>query len=259
MSTDAEARRTAAAVTASFAVPRHSSAIIRPWFGMSIGRGGVTRVSFAWEPAPRVPGDRNAPPAPARVVMSVTRPDGVPVFEGAVSPSNVFLPSTPSRQVRASFEATPGPLLVRMAIEDSTGLVVDRDVRDLVVGRFPAPVALGTVEFVRARNLREQGMLAADPEAPPTAQREFSRMERLFVRIPVVVRNGASVTATARLANGIGGTMRELVVTELAVRPGTYQVDVPLAGLAAGSYAIEVTAKTSEGEARERLPFRVTP
>src|SRR6185295_9136072 len=36
----------------------HVSTLIRPWFGMSRGDGGLTRVTFVWEPAPRVPGER---------------------------------------------------------------------------------------------------------------------------------------------------------------------------------------------------------
>ncbi|HET9831951.1 MAG TPA: VWA domain-containing protein, partial [Vicinamibacterales bacterium] len=37
---------------------RHVSQLIRPWFGTSRGENGKTRVTFVWEPAGIVPGDR---------------------------------------------------------------------------------------------------------------------------------------------------------------------------------------------------------
>ena len=36
----------------------HASPLIRPWFGVSRGENGKTRVTFVWEPAAHVPGDR---------------------------------------------------------------------------------------------------------------------------------------------------------------------------------------------------------
>jgi hypothetical protein len=40
---------------------------------------------------------------------------------------------------------------------------------------------------------------------------------------------------------------------------GEYQVDVPLAALAAGNYAVAIVAKSAAGEANEVVTFRVTP
>ena len=37
---------------------RHISPLIQPWFGVSRGSNGKTRVTFVWEPTLRVPGDR---------------------------------------------------------------------------------------------------------------------------------------------------------------------------------------------------------
>ena len=53
--------------------------------------------------------------------------------------------------------------------------------------------------------------------------------------------------------------MRDLVVTSTPSRPNEYQADVPLAALANGSYIVEWTARTADGEVRDRVPFRVTP
>ena len=38
--------------------PPHASPLIRPWFGIARGENGKTRVTFVWEPASHVPGDR---------------------------------------------------------------------------------------------------------------------------------------------------------------------------------------------------------
>jgi hypothetical protein len=145
-----------------------------------------------------------------------------------------------------------------MAIKDATSRVVDRDVRDLVVGGFRGPVTLGSSEVLRARNAREYQALAVDPEATPVAARQFSRTERLLIRMPVFTV-AAAPTVTARLLNGAGGAMRELAVSPVPTRPTAYQVDVPLAALATGTYTIEWTARTAGGEATDSLPFRVTP
>ena len=117
---------------------------------------------------------------------------------------------------------------------------------------------MGSAQVLRARNAREFRALAADPEAIPVASRQFSRSERLLVRIPVF-STGPAPTVSARLVTSFGSVMRDLVVAPTPSRPSEYQVDVALAALANGSYAVEWTARTAEGEVRDRVPFRVTP
>jgi hypothetical protein len=41
--------------------------------------------------------------------------------------------------------------------------------------------------------------------------------------------------------------------------PNFYQIDLPLAGLASGSYAVQLVAKSPAGEASDEIAFRVTP
>jgi hypothetical protein len=117
---------------------------------------------------------------------------------------------------------------------------------------------MGSPEVLRARNAREYQALAGDPEATPVATRQFSRAERLLIRIPVFSAGGAP-TVSARLVTSFGSAMRDLIVTPTPSRPAEYQVDVPLAALANGSYTVEWTARTAEGEVRDRVSFRVTP
>jgi hypothetical protein len=53
--------------------------------------------------------------------------------------------------------------------------------------------------------------------------------------------------------------MRDLAVGPVASRATQYQVDLPLAALAVGTYTVELTARTRDGEAKESVSFRVTP
>lgn len=255
-----------ASLTAATAVPvgatiaRRTSPLIRPWFGLSKTADGKTEIDFVWEPAPRIPGDRNPPPALAQIGLSVMTMDGRPVYQGVVLPSSSASadPASGPSPSRASFVSPSGRLVVQMSIEDVTARVVDRDVRDLEVRGFPGPVSMGSPLVLRARTAREFRALAADPEAIPVASRQFSRSERLLVRIPVF-STGNPPTVSARLVTSFGGVMRDLVVAPTPSRPSEYQVDVALAALANGSYVVEWTARTAEGEVRDRVPFRVTP
>src|SRR5207248_11464507 len=71
----------ATAAPPGFALPWRTSTLIRPWFGIARGQNGKTRVTFVWEPAPKIPGDRaRAAVPPARVVLTALAPDGTQVF-----------------------------------------------------------------------------------------------------------------------------------------------------------------------------------
>ena len=79
---------------------RHTSPLIRPWFGVERGSGGQgesdgrVQVSFVWEPVPAVPGDRARTGPPSLVSVKATNAtDGSTVFEGEVRASNAATPS----------------------------------------------------------------------------------------------------------------------------------------------------------------------
>jgi VWFA-related protein len=237
---------------------RHISALIRPWFGLAKGDGGNTRVTVVWEPAARVPGDRNRR-YPARVQLSVKSPDGTVLFEGPLQPTG---PSAMDEQgvtpSRAVFDAPPGRLRLQMSIQDMSTQLLDSDVRDLIVPDFgKPPVAIGTPEILRARNARDFRRIDADA-AVPVAAREFSRAERLLIRFPVYGPADATPSLTAKLLNRMGQTMRELAIAPPSTPAGSNEIDLPLAGLANGEYLVELTVKSSAGEVKDRVNFRVT-
>jgi len=238
--------------------PRHISPLIRPWFGVARGDAGQSEVVFVWEPVGRVPGDRSKPVTPARIQFKASKLDGTTVFEGTVRSTGVgvndVVDEDPARLV---FETPPGRLKLQMSIEDGAARVIDTDIRDVLVTPMTAPVAIGSAEVLRARNVRDLRAVATDPKAAPVAAREFSRAETLLIRVPAYAPNGAP-EVTAKLASKLGSTMRELIVNP-GPRPNTYQIDLPLAGLASGDYSVQFVVKSAEGQAKDSVEFHVTP
>jgi VWFA-related protein len=235
----------------------HASTLIRPWFGLSRGDAGRTRVMFVWEPAPRVPGDRTRRTA-SRLVLTARASDGTTLFEGPVVPTGPATIDEPgAASARALFDAPPGRLRVQMSIQDAAAQLLDRDVRDITVRDLRGQVALGTPQVLRARNAREFRSLDA-AQAVPVVSREFSRSERLLIRVPVYGPAGQRLSVSARLISRMGQVMRDLAATTSPGAEDLHDIDLPLAGLAAGEYSLEVTATTAAGEAKDRFSFRVT-
>ena len=123
-----------------------------PLVRLSRGENGKTRVTFVWEPAARVPGDRRADSREARRADraragrhgGVRRPVVADRAGGVDDPA-----ATPARAV---FDVPPGRLRLRMSIEDAAAQVIDQDVREISVRDLRGDVALGTPEVLRARN-----------------------------------------------------------------------------------------------------------
>ena len=234
-----------------------TSQLIRPWFGVSRGRNGLTRVTFVWEPAPVVPGSRSRL-VPARLQLTALAGDGAAAYEGTVLPGGSTAPADEGMPTRAIFEVPPGRLRIRMSIEDASLQVIDSDVRAIVVRDLEAPVVLGTPEVFRARTARDFRALDANPLAVPVASRVFSRAERLVIRVPAYAPDGEPIVS-AVLMSRVRQPMRDLPVTPPASPGGASQIELPLAGLASSEYTIEVRATHRAGEASETIGFRVTP
>src|SRR5205085_1355282 len=142
-------------------------------------------------------------------------------------------PSAPGGVAAASgstvtFEAPPGKMQLRVAVEGAASEVLDSEIRDIVVPDLTAPqTALATPEVFRARTARELQQLKSDSKPLPIAGREFSRTERILIRVPAYSPGTQPPQVTARLLNRAGQAM-----SELAVAPGPAavpQIEVPLA------------------------------
>ena len=213
-------------------------------------------MTFVWEPAARVPGDRVRHTV-SKIVFQARSVDGTVLFEGPVAPTGPAAVDEPAATpARVVFDAPPGRLRLRMSIQDAASTVLDQDVRELSIRDLKGDVALGTPEVLRARTAREFQTLDAEG-AVPVASREFSRTERLLIRFRAYGPAAAPPVVSARLLDRMGHVMRPLTVIP-APAAGANTIDLPLAGFAPGDYAIEVKVISGAWEAADRTVFRIT-
>jgi VWFA-related protein len=253
--------------------PPTRSRVIRTWIGTSRAENGKTRVTFVWEPVPKAPGDHRSD-EPSRVSLMALGDNGAAYFRGRV-PDVALAGTTPSVGAaaaasgttggvvprgpsRVTFDAQPGKVQLRVSVEGTSAQVLDSETREISVPDLTAPqTALGTPEVFRARTVREQQQLKTDADAVPVASREFSRTDRVLVRVPAYGPGNTTPTVTAKLLNRDGQAMSELPVS-LGAPQSARQIEVPLAGLAPGEYVLEITASGEGGEAKQLVGFRVT-
>ncbi len=95
--------------------------------------------------------------------------------------------------------------------------MLDSDFRDLVIPDYTkAEAALSEPAVFRARTQRDLQALAGDPQAMPTTAREFSRTERLLIRVAAYAPGGSATAPVAQLLNRDGKKMSDLVVKPFA-------------------------------------------
>jgi VWFA-related protein len=239
----------------------------RFWVGTARGENGRTKVTFVWEPIPAAPGDhREAADMPVRVALTATAPDGRPLFRGRVPDGdaastapgiNGAPPADPSAAgAGATFEAAPGPLQLRMMVEGAHGQIVDSTTQDVTVPDFTSvQLSLSTPRVYRTRTARELQQIKNQPDARPTPGRDFSRTERLLVRLEAYAPGDAVPQMSAKLLNRGGNAMADLPVQPAGGQ--TFQIDLPLASLAGGEYLLQVNAKTDAGSAQQLVAFKV--
>lgn len=236
--------------TPALRLPRRgqqASPLIRPWFGMSRGSDGKTRLTFTWEPSPR------RRPAAETLSMTALAADGTVVFDGRVDPVRT-IGAAGEPTLRAVLEAPPGAIELEMTIRGADGRTLGSDIRNLNLRDFSAPrSALATPEIFRTRSALEFRTLSADLTAPPVASRAFSRTERLLIRVLAYGDNAEPPVVTARLVSRTQQRLRELPALA-GPPPGVIQFALPLSSLAIGPYGIEITA----GRERELILFDVT-
>jgi hypothetical protein len=136
--------------------------------------------------------------------------------------------------------------------------VLDSETREIAIPDLTSTQTLiGTPEILRARTAREFQQLKSDPAGIPIAAREFSRTDRLIIRVPAYGPGGTTPTLSVHLLSRAGNAMSELAPAP-APTTGMQQVELPLAALAPGEYVVEIKASGEGGEATEHVGFRVT-
>ena len=84
--------------------------------------------------------------------------------------------------------------------------------------------------------------------------REFSRSERLLLRVDAYAPGGLAPDVTAKLMNRGGAPMSDI---KMQLVGAFYETELPLSSLAAGEYLVELTAKGLAGTAQDTVAFRV--
>jgi VWFA-related protein len=247
-----EAPRAVSAALNAIAEPERGRPA-RFWIGTARGENGMTRVTFSWEPIAAAPGAAPDPSAQAaRVALTASSSDGKQLYKGRV-PEEAAAAATGGA---VQFDGPPGPLQMRIVVEGQRGQVIDSVSRDLTLPDFTrVQVSLATPRVFRGRTVRDLTAIKTNPNAIPTADRDFSRTDRLLIRTEAYTPGGAAPALTARLLNRGGGQMAVLPVQ--AGPGGVGDIDLPLSAFAAGDYLIELNAKTDTGTAQELIAFKV--
>jgi hypothetical protein len=234
-----------------------TAAVVRTWVGTTRGEQGKTRVTFVWEPIARAPGDASRSDPPARVSVMAVGGDGNPYYRGKVDgvPASA---GVAARGGQVSFEVPPGKMQLRLSVEGAASQVLDTELREVAVPDLTAPQpTLGTPALFRARTLRDFQALKSDAAATPTATREFSRTDRVLVRVAAYAGGTSAPAVSVHLLNRSGQPMAEVPVTA-APHQGEHQLEVPLSGLAPGEYLLEISAGGDGSQTKELVGFRVT-
>jgi hypothetical protein len=234
------------ALTAATAVSR--ARVVRTWIGTERGDNGKTKVTFVWEPVPRLPGEAvRASDQPARVSLTAAGAGGDPYFRGRV----------PDAGHRVTFDAPPGAMQLRISVEGPGSDVLDSETREIAVPDLTASkTLLSTPEIFRARTARDMQQIKADSQPTPTLARDFVRADRLLIRTAVYGPGMPKVAA--KLLSRTGQTMTEFTMTQPASVDGMSELELPLSSFSAGDYVIEIDATGAGGDAQELIGFRIT-
>jgi VWFA-related protein len=227
--------------------------LTRDWIGTSRGADGLTKVTFLWEPNAAAPGVKRD--EARRVSLLVTSSAGDIVYRGRV-PNDLAAPGTGAS---VSFDAKPGKLEFKITVEgDGTG-TLDTENRAVTVPDLDAPeVRVTTPRVWFGRTAREFQALVTDPNAKPTAARDFRRTDRLLLRFEAIAPASSPVSVTARMLNQQGVKIAD-IPTQAPAAPGEpYAIDLPLSNIAPGQYLLEISA-AAEGHqpVSELVAFRI--
>lgn len=223
----------------------HVSGLIQPWFRMTRGSEGQTRVTFSWAPKARRSKDTST------LTFSAVSFEGVRLATADVGQDRS------NEKGRMVFDTVPGPIQVSMEIRDAGGKVLDTEVRYIDVPALETSSAkIAAIDVLRTRTLREFTERQLDPDVMPADTTEFDRQDRLIVRVSAYSQRGETPPLVrARLLNPLGQPLREL--TPLPVLDGIAQFDLPLASYARGDYRIEIRATSGRTSAEQLVMFRL--
>ena len=211
------------------------------WIGVAPSTESGVNVNLAWTARPAIDGRTEAASVE---VTALSEGGAAPVFTGEVHSEGII------------FNALPGTLSLDLTIHDSSGEIIDRELREVPIPNpTNATLALATPVLSRARTPAELRTLASSPSPPAFAGRDFSRTDRVFVRVFAYGSAASHAEFTAQLVGPRGNTL-----AELPIRPaigGARQVDLPLSSLATGEFLLSIAARTPSERVETFVPLRI--
>jgi VWFA-related protein len=210
------------------------------WIGMApAGSGADLRI--AWSPRNGIEGRSAA----SSVSVTATTAEGEKLFGGSVETGGT------------TFRAPAGSVKIDLTTRDGAGEVIDREERTLTV---PSPdttiLALSTPVLCRARNNSEFRALVSNPQPPAFAGRDFSRNDRLMIRVVPFGSSSTDAEISAQLLGPRGTTLVELPIHPVASGAG-YQIDLPLTSLASGEFLVAIVARSTTERVETLVPLRI--
>lgn len=245
--TDMEKARRESAVEAPVAVTNALGTLssARPerafdvWAGVSRGADGGAAVTIAWSLRGQHAG--------------LSRGSVTVIAQGAGGSKQTVEAALDAQ--RLDVKAVAGVVQVQTTVRDAQGQTIDEDTRSVTVPDFAAaPLALDSPVVWRVRNVSDLKALTAGTEPAPFAGREFTRTDRLFIRLAVYGASASTATVSARLLGRGGAALQSLAVTSAG---GMYHIDLPLSSVARGDYLIEIAAAAGDDHTETLVPLRV--
>jgi VWFA-related protein len=221
------------------------------WMGAVRGETERAQVTLVWEAPPGI----QAPQEDRVERVSITASSGTEVLFKGVAPRD---PGALRPAGRVTFAAPAGPIRLKLSSENARGQKLETEDLTDVVPDFSSPgVAITAPQVFRARTPRDIATLRATPSAIPSATRQFSRTERLFLRFEAYGPAGTRPDVSLRLLNRIGQPLGGLPAPT-AASGSTFEADLGLASLPQGDYIIEITAVTPTDKGVRLLGVRIT-
>ena len=202
----------------------------RFWIGTGRGENGLSRVTFAWAPSPAPENRKNE--AAAVVGVIAVSPEGKPLFKGnvrdAVSAAGAGGPrrsTAVSEGGSVTFDVPPGPLQLRLSVQNDARACPGRNQSGCHgAGLHGDCRHAGHVRgSIRGRTVRELQAIRESPSASPVVDREFSRGERLLVRVEAYAPGGLAPEVSAKLMNRGGAPMSEIKMQAVG---GLYEAEL---------------------------------
>jgi VWFA-related protein len=211
------------------------------WIGVSPASADACEVNIAWTSRPGIEGR-----AAAASVLVTAMNGSQRLFDGLLKDGH------------GSFTAPAGTVQLDFTIRDSAGEMIDREQRTVTVPDLgKTTLALTTPVVSRARSAAEVRSLLSVPEPIAFAGREFSRSDRLLLRVAPYGTASTDAEITAQLVGPRGATLAELPI-HAEGEGGGFRLDLPLSSLATGEFLIAIAARTSGERVEALVPLRIS-